>query len=66
MRPLAAGQRPISNVVDASNYVIIELGKPIHTFDAAAIHAGGEDRPIHRRPAGEAGRTTRDPRPRCS
>ena len=37
MRLLAAGQRPVSNVVDASNYVMIELGKPIHTFDAAAV-----------------------------
>ena len=40
MRLLAAGQRPISNVVDASNYVMVELGKPIHTFDAAAVHDG--------------------------
>ena len=40
MRLMAAGQRPISNVVDASNYVMIELGKPIHTFDAGAVHDG--------------------------
>jgi phenylalanyl-tRNA synthetase beta chain len=40
MRLLAAGQRPVSNVVDASNYVMLELGKPIHTFDAAAVGDG--------------------------
>jgi phenylalanyl-tRNA synthetase beta chain len=40
MRLLAAGQRPVSNVVDASNYVMLELGKPIHTFDAAAVRGG--------------------------
>ena len=56
MRLLAAGQRPISNVVDASNYVMLELGKPIHTFDAAAIHAGRDGRPtivVRRAIAGE-------------
>lgn len=45
MRLLAAGQRPISNVVDASNYVMLELGKPIHTFDAAAVHGDASGRP---------------------
>ena len=40
MRLLAAGHRPISNIVDASNYVMVELGKPIHTYDAAAVRDG--------------------------
>ena len=38
MRLQAAGMRPVSNVVDASNYVMLELGKPTHTFDLAAVH----------------------------
>jgi len=44
MRLLAAGQRPISNVVDASNYVMIELGKPVHTFDAQRVARGPDGR----------------------
>ena len=40
MRLQAAGMRPISNVVDASNVVMLELGKPTHTFDAAAVRGG--------------------------
>jgi len=35
-----AGQRPISALVDISNYVMLELGRPSHVFDLHRIHGG--------------------------
>jgi phenylalanyl-tRNA synthetase beta chain len=36
----AAGMRPISNVVDATNYAMLALGNPLHAFDSAALRGG--------------------------
>lgn len=54
-RLLAAGMRPISAIVDVTNYVLLERGHPLHAFDLSRL--AGAAVVVRRAKAGEAMRT---------
>ncbi len=55
-----AGMRPINSIVDATNYVMLEIGEPLHAFDYDVLvqRAGGKAPTIITRPAAEGEKLT--------
>jgi phenylalanyl-tRNA synthetase beta chain len=55
-----AGVRPINNIVDATNYAMIELGEPLHAFDYDVLtqRAGGKNVKIITRNAADGEKLT--------
>ncbi len=53
-RLIKAGMRPLANVVDVTNYVMLELGHPLHPFDADLL---GKTIRVRRAHPGESFRT---------
>lgn len=62
LRLRLAGMRPINNIVDATNYVMLEVGEPLHAFDYDVLRerAGGKPTIITRLPTEGEKLTTLD------
>ncbi len=60
MRLRLAGMRPINNIVDATNYAMLEIGEPLHAFDYDVLvrRAGGKPPTIITRTATPGERLT--------
>lgn len=41
----AVGMRPINNIVDIANFVMLEIGQPIHTFDLDKLESPAPEKP---------------------
>ncbi len=56
-RLIKAGMRPLANVIDVTNYVMLEMGQPLHPFDADRI---GKTITVRRARSGDTFRTLDD------
>lgn len=45
-RLMMAGMRPINNIVDATNYTMLEIGQPLHAFDYDKLLARAKGKPV--------------------
>lgn len=45
-RLMMAGMRPVNNIVDATNYTMLEIGQPLHAFDYDRLLARAKGKPV--------------------